>query len=179
MFYLKLTRELKKQFKTSNIPIPNTRAQCVAVAQRIQEGLYGSDKKRGVIDKSNPTTGTKYPCIGSERDRKDRYHQDYCLRDNRNQDRPRNKPTTIKSEKELICYQYNKPGHYATSYLDYKEHTKAKVQSVKQEDHLSPVASTQPSSRSGLEIPQPISDLGDSNDSLNQDSSPRTQAESL
>jgi len=35
MFYSKLTKELKKQFKTSNIPIPNTQAQCVAVAQRI------------------------------------------------------------------------------------------------------------------------------------------------
>jgi hypothetical protein len=34
-FYSKLTRELKKQFKTSDIPIPETRAKCVAVAQRI------------------------------------------------------------------------------------------------------------------------------------------------
>ena len=127
MFYSKLTRELKKQFKTSNIPIPNTRAQCVAVAQRIQEGLYRLDKKRGVIDKSNPATGTKYPRIGSERDRKDRYHQDHRLRDNRNQDRPRNKPTTIKLEKELICYRCYKPGHYTTTCLDYKEYTKAKV----------------------------------------------------
>jgi hypothetical protein len=33
--YSKLTRELKKQFKTSDIPIPETRAKCVAVAQRI------------------------------------------------------------------------------------------------------------------------------------------------
>jgi len=31
-FYSKLTRELKKQFKTSDIPIPETRAKCVAVA---------------------------------------------------------------------------------------------------------------------------------------------------
>ena len=71
MFYSKLTKELKKQFKTSNIPIPDTRAQCVAVAQRIQEGLYGSDEKRGVTDKPDPATGLKYPCIGSERDCKD------------------------------------------------------------------------------------------------------------
>ena len=31
-FYSKLTRELKKQFKTSDILIPETRAKCVAVA---------------------------------------------------------------------------------------------------------------------------------------------------
>jgi hypothetical protein len=34
-FYSKLSEELKKQFKTSDIPIPDTRAECVAVAQRI------------------------------------------------------------------------------------------------------------------------------------------------
>jgi len=32
MFYSKLMKELKKQFKTSNIPIPETRAKCVAIA---------------------------------------------------------------------------------------------------------------------------------------------------
>jgi hypothetical protein len=46
MFYSKLTRELKRQFKTSDISIPETRAKCVAVAQRIWEGLHGlKDKK--------------------------------------------------------------------------------------------------------------------------------------
>ena len=35
MFYSKLTRELKKQFKTSDIPIPETRAKYVAVAQHV------------------------------------------------------------------------------------------------------------------------------------------------
>src|SRR6266487_3085421 len=166
-FYSKLTRELKKQFKTSDIRILETRAECVAVAQRIWEGLHRSDKKKGFTDRPGPVLGPKYPCIGSERDRKDRYYRDHCSRDDWNQDRPRNKPTTIKSEKELICYQCNKPGHYATSCLDRKEHTKAKVQSVKQEDHLLPMANTQPSSCSGSEMPQPMSDLGDSDDSLN------------
>ena len=90
MFYSKLTRELKKQFKTSDIPIPDTRAQCVAVAQHIWEGLHGSDKKRGSTDKPDPTTGPKYPRIGSERDRKDRYHQDHRSRDDQNQDWSRN-----------------------------------------------------------------------------------------
>ncbi len=74
MFYSKLTIELKKQFKTSNIPIPNTRAQCIAIAQCIQEGLYRSDKSKGLIDvtpKPSPTIGLKYPYIGSKRDYKD------------------------------------------------------------------------------------------------------------
>ena len=32
MFYSKLMKELKKQFKTSNIPILETKAKCVAIA---------------------------------------------------------------------------------------------------------------------------------------------------
>ncbi len=74
MFYSKLTIELKKQFKTSDILIPNTRAQYVAIAQRIQEGLYRSDKSKGLIDvtpKPSPTMGPKYPYISSKRDYKD------------------------------------------------------------------------------------------------------------
>ncbi len=80
MFYSKLTKELKKQFKISNIPIPDTRAQCIAIAQCIQEGLYRSDnrkglyrsnKKKGFVDKPNPAIGPKYPCISSKRDCKD------------------------------------------------------------------------------------------------------------
>ncbi len=71
MFYSKLTRELKKQFKTSNIPILNTRAQYITIAQCIQEGLYRLDKKRGVIDKPNPTIGLKYLYISSKKDYKD------------------------------------------------------------------------------------------------------------
>ena len=80
MFYSKLTIELKKQFKTSNIAIPNTRAQYVAIAQRIQEGLYGLDEKKGLYrlgekkgstDRSNLIIGLKYPYISSKRDYKD------------------------------------------------------------------------------------------------------------
>jgi len=112
-FYSKLTRELKKQFKTSDIHIPETRAECVAVAQRIWEGLhgsdqkkslYGSDEKKSFTDRSGPATGPKYPRIGSERDRKDRYHRDHRSRDDRNPDRPRNEPTASKPEKEPVCY---------------------------------------------------------------------------
>ena len=43
-FYSKLSPELKRQFQTSYIIIPETRAQCVSVAQRVWEGLYGHEK---------------------------------------------------------------------------------------------------------------------------------------
>src|SRR5436190_14962667 len=46
-FYSKLTKELKRQFKTADIPIPETRAKCVPVAQHIWEGLHGSDERKG------------------------------------------------------------------------------------------------------------------------------------
>ena len=58
-FYSKLTKELKKQFKTSDIPIPETRAKYIAIAQRIWEGLYRSDGKRS--SKDNTTSSSKYP----------------------------------------------------------------------------------------------------------------------
>jgi hypothetical protein len=38
-FYSKLSKELKQQFKSSDIPIPDTRAKCIAIAQCIWEGL--------------------------------------------------------------------------------------------------------------------------------------------
>ena len=50
-FYSKLSPELKRQFETSDITIPETRAQCVAVAQRVWEGLYGNEKRKGIQDR--------------------------------------------------------------------------------------------------------------------------------
>ena len=35
IFYSKLLKELKKQFKTSDILIPDIRAKCVTIAQRV------------------------------------------------------------------------------------------------------------------------------------------------
>ena len=70
-FYSKLTKELKKQFKTSDICIPETRAKCVAVAQCIQEGLHGLDEKKGFTDRPSPVIAPKYLQIGSKRDYKD------------------------------------------------------------------------------------------------------------
>jgi hypothetical protein len=47
VFYSKLTRELKRQFKVADIAIPGTRAQCVAVAQRVWEDLYDFEGRKG------------------------------------------------------------------------------------------------------------------------------------
>ena len=57
-FYSKLTKELKKQFKTSDIPILETRAKYITIAQHIQEGLHRSDGKRS--SKDNTTSSSKY-----------------------------------------------------------------------------------------------------------------------
>jgi hypothetical protein len=156
-FYSKLTGELKRQFKTSDIPIPDTRAKCVAVAQRIWEGLHGSTERRS--SKEDTSLSSKYLKPDSKRDHKDQYNLGH-----RNKDRPRDEPTTGKAERELICYQCNKPGHYATRCPDRKEPKKAKIQSAQQE--YSP-ASTPASSRANTEPPRAQSESGDSSDSLN------------
>ena len=156
-FYSKLTRELKKQFKTSDIPIPETRAKCVAVAQRIWDGLHGPEERKssenykGSREKDDP----KYPRIDSKRDRKDRYHLDHRQKDDRNKEKSTH-------EKEVICFKCNKPGHYASSCPDAKgSDKKAKVQSV-QKDH------SQASSRSSSpEAPRTPTSDSDSSDSLN------------
>src|SRR6266487_2643232 len=84
-FYSKLTKELKRQFKTSDIPIPETRAKCVAVAQRIWEGLHGSEEKKSPESyrslREKDDSGSKYPRTDSKRDRKDRYHLGHRNRD--------------------------------------------------------------------------------------------------
>jgi hypothetical protein len=61
-FYSKLSKELKRQFKTSDILIPDTRAKCIAVAQRVWEGLYGPEKRSSG---PSPSTSSKYPCPDS------------------------------------------------------------------------------------------------------------------
>ncbi len=117
IFYFKLTKELKKQFKTFNILILGARAKCVAMAQRIQEGLYRPNKKQGIRGL----------------DQKDQYFLDYRPKEDRNQNQPRTNLTTRKPKKELIYYQYNKLGHYATSCPNRKEPSnKAKVQLAQQ-----------------------------------------------
>ena len=118
-FYSKLTKELKRQFKTSDIPIPDTRAKCVAVAQRVQEGLYrpkGNKGSRGSEGKEGSGLSTKsnYPCTNSKRDRQDRYHLSHCYRDDQTKEKPK---TTPKGE-QPTCFKCYKPGHYANNCLD-------------------------------------------------------------
>ena len=75
-FYSKLSKELRRQFKTLDIPIPDTRAKCVAVAQQVWEGLHGPSNQRSskndTSSKDNTSKYTsKYPCHSSTQDRKD------------------------------------------------------------------------------------------------------------
>ena len=72
-FYSKLTKELKRQFKTSNILILDTRAKCIVVAQYVQEGFYrlkGNKGSRGSEGKegSGLSTKLKYPRTNLKRD---------------------------------------------------------------------------------------------------------------
>ena len=134
IFYSKLSKELKKQFKTSDIPIPDIRAKCITIAQQVWEGLYGpSDQrssKNNTSSKDNTSKYTsRYPCHGLSRDRKNQYYLGHYSRDNQNKDKPKNKYTTPKPKKKstyFICY---KPSYYASSYPNQKKpsNKKAKI----------------------------------------------------
>jgi hypothetical protein len=173
-FYSKLTRELKRQFKTSDIAIPETRAQCVAVAQRVWEGLYCSEGRKSQDFKRNDkpydrtSTGSKYPRPDSTRDRKDRYRTSHRREERRSSE------TSKRNPPDVVCYTCQKPGHYSTSCPQRREHrehkerrSEAKIQSVQQHpEGASP--SPSPSSRTGSEEPtarslSPDSDSDSSN----------------
>jgi hypothetical protein len=111
-FYSKLTRELKRQFQTSNIAIPDTRAQCVAIAQRVWEGLHGTGRRNDFPDPkkeskdSTDRIDTRYPRPDSRRDRKDRYRIGH-RKDEQLAERAKEKQPNV------TCYTCGKPGHYS------------------------------------------------------------------
>src|SRR5947209_17875580 len=146
-FYSKLTKELKKQFKTSDILILETQAKCVVVAQRIWEGLHGSDERKSFKDykgskrsskerdyknsKEKDNSRSKYPLINLRRDQKDYYCLGHRYKDDQNKER--NKEQRGSSiEKEVVCFKCNRLGYYANNCSDPKEAKKAKIQSTKE-----------------------------------------------
>src|SRR6266487_5113097 len=151
-FYSKLTKELKRQFKTSDILIPETRAKCVAVAQHIWEGLHGSEERKSLEDykdsrrkgfesyknlkkkdyknsREKDNSRLKYPLVDSRRDRKDHYHLGHCHKDKQNKERNKEQRGSS-TKKKVICFKCNRPGHYAPNCPDLKEAKKAKIQST-------------------------------------------------
>jgi hypothetical protein len=148
-FYSKLHRTLKQQFKTSDITIPETRAKCVSVAQRVWEGLH--DGKPSISEKKGESrSASKYPQAGSGRDRKDQYHLSH------------RKPEHQETRKELVCFSCNKPGHYATDCPDRKP---AKIQAARENRSVSVISSrsTNCSSPEPFQAPE----KSDDSDSLN------------
>ena len=122
-FYSKLTRELERQFQTSDIAIPETRTQCVAVAQRIWEGLYRTEREKepyrnprpSASSYEQPSTGSKYPRPDSKRDRTDRYRTGHRREERYSSAKPR------EGQPSVICYNCQEPGHYSTSCPKKKE----------------------------------------------------------
>ena len=139
MFYSKLMKELKKQFKTFDIPIPETRAKCMAIAQCIQDGLHRLEERKSSesYKSSREKDDPKYPYIDSKRDRKDHYHLGHCKKDDQNKEKRKSTP-----KREITYFKCNKLGHYTTSCLDLKgSNKKAKIQST-QKDHSQSTASS-------------------------------------
>lgn len=136
-FYSKLTNELKNQFKTSDIKIPESRSECVSTAQRVWEGLHGKDLRfknrntrdpRSTNDKDfkhhrNRSSASHYDHQGrsnsrhrheSRRDRKDRYHLNHRRDDDRNKGKERSREAGGSNKRgtdQILCYNCNKPGH--------------------------------------------------------------------
>lgn len=153
-FYSKLSRDLKKQFKTADIPIPETRAKCVAVAQRVWEGLYGPEKResRDSRPKEEPRRPVvKYSRPDSERGR---IHGDH----GRGEGEKGREPNL-----QVTCFKCGENGHYSTrcpKLMDKeKGERRLKVQSTLQEHSTTPESQT--SSRSSSPNPE------ESDDSLN------------
>jgi hypothetical protein len=162
-FYSKLSRELKKQFKTADIPIPETRARCVAVAQRVWEGLYGPEKPgrdpkdlRPTGESTQSTINSKYPRPNSRRDRVDQFHRDHRREERGKEQEPNS---------QVTCFKCRKKGHYAPNCPELTDKDKGekrpKIQSTLREH--SPTPESQKSSRSSS--PQPTHE--ESDDSLN------------
>jgi hypothetical protein len=159
MFYSKLSRELKRQFKTSDIPIPETRAECVAVAQRVWEGLYGSNAYKANKEPVKPSSGSnRLYRSESDRNRRDQHRSEHRSRGEHGKDKPK---SDIRRE-QPTCFNCNKPGHYATACPEKKKgypDKKARIQAL-QKDCSSPN-----SSRNGSEQPPSQTEPEDNNDS--------------
>jgi hypothetical protein len=132
-FYSRLSPELRKQFKTADVQIPATRAKCVAVAQRIWEGLNFDDKPRNPIQSSGGRDSKRFPRDWKQRDGNERDSRNWWSRrntgnprrDNTNEqdnyqkeDRHRHEkdlkdPKEREAKSERKCYTCGQPGHFA------------------------------------------------------------------
>jgi hypothetical protein len=144
-FYSKLSHDLKKQFKTANIKIPKTRSKCVAVAQRVWEGLQNKDHRGSRSIEQGPKTSDTTPKDNNNH-RRDRQHHDkhpnprfYHDSKKHREDRSKHGDKKEHIEKNL-CFNCGKPGHFAPECPE-KKHAKIQSASAFTTD-LSPVDSS-------------------------------------
>jgi hypothetical protein len=156
--YSKLSRDLKKQFKTADIPIPETRAKCVAVAQRIWEGLNTYDQTRVPKIKDDSYSQTRDPRSKDSSDQQTKYPQPDSRRDRINQYRRDHRKESNPSS-QVTCFKCRKEGHYATTCPNLKDDPNNKGPKIQS------TLEHQPKSQSPSRSPSPTHE--ESDDSLN------------
>ncbi|KAK9241558.1 hypothetical protein V1506DRAFT_550373 [Lipomyces tetrasporus] len=144
-FYSKLTDELKKQFKAADIKIPETRSECVAVAQRVWEGLHNEDKKMKESRHTSRRFYSKDFSSKNKEDYKNRHgHKGLYRRDSQkdwhySSHRPDNHRNEDKEKQKTsnLCFKCGKSGHFAPNCPE-KQNTKEvrhnKIHSIRTRD---------------------------------------------
>jgi hypothetical protein len=153
--YSKLSRDLRKQFQKANIPIPETRAKCVAVAQRIWEGLNTYDQPRFPRVKDDSYSQTKDPKPKDSSDQQSKYPRPDSRRGRINQYR-RDHRKESNSSSQVTCFKCKEEGHYATTCPNENDPKGPKIQSTLEH---------QPESQSPSRSPSPPQE--ESDNSLN------------
>ena len=89
----------------------------MAIVQRVQEELYGSNAYKANKEPVKPSSNRPYSRPEADRNRKDYYRSEHRSREEQSRDKPKN---NIKKE-QFIFFNYNKLEYYITAYPDKKK----------------------------------------------------------